>query len=337
MTVPYSKMKRKGYIIEQVADMENLRWSYIKAKRGKSAKQEVLTYSQNLQENLMSLRSSLLTDQVQVGNYHYFTIYDPKERLICAAPFAQRVLHHALMNICHEDFERFQTNDSYASRIGRGTYMALEQAIHNQNTYRYCLKLDVRKYFDSVDHSILLQQLQRIYKDPHLLLLFSQIIDSYSVSSNKGLPIGNLTSQYFANHYLAYADHYIREHLHACAYIRYMDDMLIWDNDRARLLKIGIALREYLALQLQLSLKVFTLAHTSQFITFLGYRIAKHEQRLSKRSADRFREKLKYLYTQYNNDQIDQTQLQHHLLPLLAFVNKVQSDTFRQQTMMIIQ
>ena len=313
--------------------MENLRLAYIKAKRGKSAKKEVLAYTQHLQENLMHLHWSLLNDQVQVGGYHYFTIYDPKERLICAAPFAQRVLHHALMNICHEDFERYQTNDSYASRIGRGTYKALAQAIHNQNTYRYCLKLDVRKYFDSIDHSILLQQLQRLYKDPHLLLLFFQIIDSYSVVPNKGLPIGNLTSQYFANHYLALADHYIREQLHACAYARYMDDMLIGDNDRERLLSLGKTLREYLATQLQLTLKVFLLAPTTQFTAFLGYRITQHHQRLSKRSANRFRERLKHLYYQYNNDQIDQAHLQQHLLPLLAFTDKVQSKNFRQQTM----
>jgi RNA-directed DNA polymerase len=153
---------------------------------------------------LPALQRQILSGNVQTGNYRYFTIYDPKQRLICEAPFRQRVLHHALMNICHPFFEKVQIFGSYASRQGKGTYAALERAWYFNKRHLWFLKLDFRKYFDSLDHEILKNQLHRLFKDSDLLQIFERIIDSYCVEQNKGVPIGNLTSQYFANHYLAH-------------------------------------------------------------------------------------------------------------------------------------
>ena len=142
-------MKRENNLIEQIADPDNLRLAFWKARKAKDGKMEVAEYRKNLDKNLLLLRDNLLTGNVDVGNYYYFTIYDPKERKICAAAFHERVLHHAIMNVCHANFEKFQVYSSFASRLGKGTYAAIEKAKAYQQQFKWFLKLDVRKYFDS--------------------------------------------------------------------------------------------------------------------------------------------------------------------------------------------
>ena len=203
-------MKRVGYLIPRMASLDNLYLAYYKAKKGKSAKPAVRDFGKNLDAHLCEILRQIERGEVQVGNYHYFTIYDPKERRICAAAFPERVLHHALMNVCHPHFELFQISDSYATRLEKGTFKAIDRAMQFQKQYAYYLKMDIRKYFDSIDHHILLRMLHRRFKDPILMSIFEQIIRSYQVSPGKGVPIGNLTSQYFANHYLALLDHFVK-------------------------------------------------------------------------------------------------------------------------------
>ena len=185
------------------------------------------------------MQKGLVAQTLQIGDYHYFKIHDPKERLICAASFSERVLHHAVMNVCDPFFNRYQIFDSYACRKSKGTYAALDRARHFNHHFKWYLKLDVRKYFDSIHHGRLKRLLVKQFKDKSLLDLFNGIIDSYHVSDACGIPIGNLTSQYFANHYLAVADHFIKEELRIKGYVRYMDDMVLWHNDKISLLKSG--------------------------------------------------------------------------------------------------
>lgn len=315
-------------MIGQIAEIANLELAFLKARRGKGGKREVIEFAYDLQENLYGLRQSILQGTAEVGGYNTFHVYDPKKRLICAAPFGQRVLHHAMMNICHEDFERFQTKDSFASRLGRGTYAALEVAYRNQRHYGFWLKMDVRKYFDSIDHRIAQNQISRLYKDRSLLELFEKIIDSYETHPGKGLPIGNLTSQYMANHYLAYADHFIKEKLRAKAYVRYMDDMMVWDDNRERLLEIGKAMRNFLEKELKLELKVFQHHPTTIPVTFLGYTLNKHQLRLSKRSADRYRRRARSLFDLYGLGIMDEEELSSHLVPMTAFIRKAPTRGF---------
>ncbi|MCB9272804.1 MAG: hypothetical protein H6564_02120 [Lewinellaceae bacterium] len=156
-------MKRQGYLIEPIAEMGNLELAFYKAQKGKAYRQEVAAYGKNLRLNLLRLQGEILSGEVTVGGYHYFTVYDPKKRQICAAPFAQRVLHHALMNVCHPCFEKKQIADSYASRIGKGAYAALEQAKAFNRRYNWFLKLDVRKYFDSLAHDVIRKQLYSLF------------------------------------------------------------------------------------------------------------------------------------------------------------------------------
>jgi len=322
-------MKRQGRLIERVAAWDNLCLAFYKAQRGKAAKPEVCEYRKGLQEFLKLLQRQLLTGDVDIGNYLYFTIYDPKERLICAAPFGQRVLHHALMNVCHPFFERVQIFDSYASRPGRGTYAALERANNFTRHYRWFLKLDVRKYFDSLDHSILKNQLRRLFKDNGLLNIVEKIIDSYCTSPEKGVPIGNLTSQYFANHYLAQLDHYVKEILKIRAYVRYMDDMVLWHDDHSVLLKAGRQLQSYLKNELDLILKPFCLNRNKHGLPFLGYLIYPARTRLSQRSRARFRNKLKAYERNIETELWSQQEYQQHVLPLIAFTEHANAKEFR--------
>jgi RNA-directed DNA polymerase len=322
-------MKRQGQLLQQIADLKNLYEAFYKAQKGKVSKHYVRAYNKQLQQNLQRLQQQLLSGTVETGGYNTFTIYDPKKRLICATPFSQRVLHHALMNVCHASFEKRQIATSFASRPGKGTYSALDKAREYHRHYRWFLKLDVRKYFESIDHAILKQQLRHMFKDQALLLIFEQIIDSYSIAADKSLPIGNLTSQYFANHYLSVADHYLKQVLCIPAYVRYMDDMVLWHHDKEALLEIGYRFQEYLARELRLQLKPFCLNESRKGFPFLGYLLFPDSVRLARRSKKRFIQK-SMLYDRYlQTGRWSQKEFANHSMPLVAFTEYANSREFR--------
>ncbi|MDD3723585.1 MAG: RNA-directed DNA polymerase [Lutibacter sp.] len=324
-------MKRENNLISLIADPDNLRLAFWKARKAKDVKMEVAEFRKSLDKNLLTLRNELLLGNVQVGQYHYFTIYDPKEREICAASFRERVLHHALMNVCHANFEKYQIFVSYASRKGKGTYAAINRAKNYQRKYNWFLKLDVCKYFDSIDHCILKQLLAKRFKDVVLLNVFYNIIDSYETSTDKSLPIGNLTSQYFANHYLAVADHYLKEKLQIPAYVRYMDDMVIWSNDKNMLLKIGNEFQLFIETELNLRLKPFCLNSTDKGLPFLGYILFPKTILLNNNSRKRFKNKLKQYNYKLNNDEWNQAEYQAHVLPLIAFTKHANTYNLRKK------
>ncbi len=322
-------MKRLGYQIEKVAELGNLQLAFWKAQRGKSGKKEVLAFRQNLDAALRPIQEELLTAQLKVGDYHYFRIYDPKERQICAASFRERVIHHALMNVCHPHFEQRQIYHSYATRLTKGTYKAVRQAKVNTKRFRWYLKMDMRKYFDSIDHILLKKQLFSMYKDERLLKCLYQIIDSYETGEGKGVPIGNLTSQYFANHYLSLADHYALKQLNAPAYVRYMDDVVIWHWDKELLKAIRTSFEAFLSEQLALSLKPPAINRTQYGLPFLGYLIYKDRILLACRSKKRYITKTTQYYKNLAHGQWSAADFQRHMLPLTAFVAHADSLGFR--------
>jgi len=323
-------MKRENNLIEKIAEPDNLRLAFWKARKTKEGKMEVAEYRKDLDKNLLSIREELLSGNLQVGNYHYFTIFDPKERLICAASFKERVLHHAIMNICHANFEKYQISGSYASRQGKGTYAALERAAAFQKKYKWFLKLDVCKYFDNIDHEVLKAMLLKRFKDQALLQVFFHIIDSYQSVAGKGLPIGNLTSQYFANHYLALADHHIKEKMQVPAYVRYMDDMVVWADDKNLLLRIGYEFKSFLESKLSLTLKPYCLNSTDKGLPFLGYVLFPVTILLNNRSCKRFKTKLKLYANKLNHEEWSQNEYQAYILPLISFVKH--ANTFNLRT-----
>lgn len=334
-------MRRAYNLIDDIADLDNLLSAFHSAAKGKILSKDVLDYRQHLSGNLRILRQQILSGKIDIGKYTYVRIHDPKERMICASAFGERVLHHAIMRVCHPVFERHLIYDTFATRIGKGVYKALERARQGMSRFAYVSKLDVRKYFDNIRHDVLLQQLSCLFKDKALLGILEQIISSYRVpieekgfdaETNRGIPIGNLTSQYFANHYLSETDHFIKERLRVPCYVRYMDDMLLMGDDKQILLANVQAVRKHLA-GIGLDLKPPVLCRTTQGIPFLGYRLYPHKILLNRRSKTRFRQKMaqygKWLESGIWNDKV----YQQHVLPLLAFTQHAYTRRLRKETL----
>ncbi|MGO8748259.1 MAG: reverse transcriptase domain-containing protein [Thermoguttaceae bacterium] len=263
-------MKRVGNLVERIADADNLRLAVWKAAKGKRAKSEVVRFRADLDARLRCLRQELLSGHVAWGPYRTFMVYDPKERLISAAPFRDRVAHHAIMNIVAPHFESYQIDESYACRPGKGLDAALARTLDFSRAGDWYLKLDVRKYFDSIDHDVLKMSLHRRFKDATLVELLEGIIDSHGSSLGRGLPIGNLTSQFFANHYLAMLDHRVKETLRCRRYVRYMDDFVAWDSEKDRLRRVRDDVAGFLHGSLRLELKPPCLNRCSRVCLRIG-------------------------------------------------------------------
>lgn len=325
-------MRRVGNLMSQIVDYDNIQLAFIKSCRGKQAKQEVMEFRNDYDKNISDIRKSLLSGDIHVGNYNYFKIYDPKERLICAASFRERVVHHAIMNVCHQYFERTLIYDTYATRIGKGVYKALDKAKCAASKYEYVAKLDYRKYFDSIDHAVLKEKLARLFKDRELLNLFYKIIDSYCVVEEKGVPIGNLTSQYFANYYLSSLDHKMKDDLRVPVYLRYMDDILMMDKDKTQLRNHVQIMQDYSRRDLKLQLKEPIYCNSLKGVQFLGYIVKPYCLLLNGRSKKRFREKINHYSDCFENNLIGEADYQQHLLPLLAFANYASNKSFQKAT-----
>ena len=328
-------MKRLGSLTERIAELDNLYLAFANACRGKQCKQEVREFRKNFDENISLLRREILMGNINVGRYHFFTIRDPKLRTICAVPFRERVLHHAIMNICHPYFDCSLIDDTYATRPGKGVYAALDRAVKAATKYKYMVKLDFRKYYDSIKHDILKEQLYRKFKDKRLLSMLCHIIDSYHDDTGIGLPIGNLTSQYMANTYLSGFDHWAKEQLKIPVYIRYMDDILLSVDDKIELKEKVRLLNNYASVRLHLKLKP-PIFHTSKTgVVFLGYIIHPRRYTLSGRSKRRFRTKLLMYEHNLAVERWTEQQYKEHILPLLSFVNHADSKNFRKSCISI--
>lgn len=316
-------MKRVGNLMERIAHPDNLREAYLRAARGKRTRTAVRAFAAELDNNLLAMSNELLSGIFKFGDYDTFTVYEPKRRVIHAASFRVRVAFHAMMRICHPVFDDYQIYDSYASRKGKGTYAALDRAVHFARRYGWYAKLDVVKYFDTLDHEVLKKQLHRLFKDKLLLHYFDWLIDDYQgAERGKGVPIGNLTSQYFANHYLSPADHYAKQVLLVPGLVRYMDDVLLFHNDRCALKAIVGNYMRYVQDELCLRHHPIVLNETQRGIPFLGYVVRGGGLRLNLRSKRRFTAKMRNLTHELENNLIGQEEYAMRAGCLLAFIDK---------------
>lgn len=322
-------MRRTGNLMPQICELDNFLSAYYKARKGKQGKSSVRIFAGNLFENISVLRSAFISGDFKFGKYHYFTIYDPKCRTIFAASLPERIIHHALTNVCKPYFERNLISDTYATRDGKGIYAALGKAVKAMRRYDYVAKLDVRKYFDSISYIHLMSRLERLFKDQELLDVFRSIVESYEVSSGKGIPIGNLTSQYFANQYLSGLDHYVKEGLHVPVYLRYMDDMLVFGHSREEVREFVTHIRNYVKMRLELDLKPVVLAPAVKGVSFWGYHISRHKILLNRRSKLSFKRKLRYYAGQFESGEFSEKEYQGHVLPLLAYAQKAYTVSLR--------
>lgn len=322
-------MKRIGNLIPQIADTDNLLLAFYKAIRGKRKNSEAICFQNSLEENIMELRKEILTGEVTVGKYEYFYIEDPKLRLICAASFRERVMHHAIMNVCHSYFERNLIETTYATRPEKGIYKAIERGKLAMKKYPYVAKFDFRKYFDSISHDLLKEKLMRMFKDKTLLHIMGVIIDSYSKTEGKGIPVGNLSSQYLANYYLSAMDHWVKEILGVPEYLRYMDDFLIFAHSRAELDDFVAKIREYAEVELHLTLKPVIIAQSMEGIDFLGYRLFANKIRLTQRSKKRFIRKSICYDGMLERMEWSERKYYEHITPLLSYAMKGYSKRLR--------
>lgn len=330
-------MKRANRLLVQILEPDNLRLAAWKAAKGKRYAQAVLAYHADLDSNLVQLGDQIRSAKVAVGNYRYFKVYEPKERQICASAFPEQVLHHALMNVCHARFEQAQIYDSYASRKGKGNYAALQRAQYFSHRHAWFLKLDVRKFFESIHHDVIRRQLSCLFREQGLLEIFDTILDSYEAHPSRGVPIGNLTSQYFANHYLCELDHFIKEKLYIKSYVRYMDDMVLWHEDKTTLKTALKEIKNYLADKLRCELKPSLLNHCERGLPFLGYRVFPHHLRLLQKSKIRFIRKMKDIESHYQNKTWSEETCSRHAWPLVAFTEHADAKVFRKNVLLYLE
>lgn len=266
-------MKRIGNIYSQICSFENLMLADVKARKGKGYQKAIMVHDMNREENIAYLREMLLTRTYKTSEYTIFKIYEPKEREVYRLPyFPDRITHHAILNILEPVFTSMFTTDTYSCIKKKGIHGAVrgvKKALKDEVATQYCLKLDIRKFYPTVDHVILKQLLRHKFKDNDLLWLLDEIIDSAY-----GLPIGNYLSQYFANFYLTYFDHWLKETKQVKYYFRYADDIVILGPDKAYLHELLSEINRYLNTELKLIVKdnyqVFPVA--ARGIDFVGYK-----------------------------------------------------------------
>ena len=297
-------MKRAKSLFNQIISYDNVRLAWLKARRHKTSKNVVKNFSKNVNKNLLIVQKNLKSKPAILSSYSQFTIYEPKERLISVVPFIDRVMHHAIMNVLEPVFEKQFIFHTYACRKGKGSHKAIKYAFSKAKNCEYFLKLDVKKYFENIDHNILKRKLSKIIKDKECLDLLFDIIDSFS--TEKGLPIGNLTSQFFANLYLSELDHFVLEKLKPSGYCRYMDDFILFSNSKEELLKMLSKIECFCHEKLLLNLKPFIFGKCKDGIGFLGYKISSKNVDLLQISKKRKKIKLKRINYELKNGFISQ-------------------------------
>lgn len=325
-------------LYEQIYDIDNLYRASKKAMRGKKSKPTVAKFWLYEDAQLAEIHQLLKNRAYQFGRYTEFTINDNTVmRKISAAPFRDRVVHHAIMNVIEPIFERSFIYDSYANRTGKGTLNALRRAKYYANKYEYVLKLDIKKYFPSIDHELLIEMLSKKIVCPETMHLLTSLIANSNRQEDaffyfdgdtlltpyqrrKGIPLGNLTSQFFGNWYLNQFDHYVKEQLRVKGYIRYVDDMTFFDNSKAFLEDLVLVIDEALA---QYRLKIHPhktlLQQSSDAFVFLGHKVYKTHFRLTSKALNRGRKNLQKVRYAYQYNKIDLQQAKNRIFGSIGF------------------
>ncbi|MFH0831862.1 MAG: reverse transcriptase domain-containing protein [archaeon] len=329
-------MKTYKNLFEKVCSLRNLHIAYCKAREGKRYGEEVLGFSYNLEENLLKLKEELETHTYKHGKYKEFYVRDPKMRLIKAAPFRDRVVHHALCNMIEPIFDCSFIHDSYACRKDKGTHKGVErlQRFIRSDKDNYALKCDIRKYFSSVDHQIMLELITKRIKDKEIIWLVNLILESsitYKESRACGIPIGNLTSQLFANIYLNELDYFAKHKLKVEHYIRYVDDFLFLHESKQSLHEIRKQVISFLeSLKLEIHTKKAVVFQSRHGIDFLGYRVFYSYRLLRKSGVKKFLKELKKLKIGYEKNLLPSQKIYESLNSWIAHASH--ADTYGLRT-----
>jgi RNA-directed DNA polymerase len=316
-------MKRHGDLWTELTSYSNLLRAARQAQKGKRFRENVLDFNYHLEFELEQLQLELLDQTYEPGEYHTFRIFDPKPRLISAAPYRDRVVHHALCNLIIPPIDRTFIHTSYANRLGYGSHRALQQFTAFARSSCYVLQCDIRKYFPCIDHEILKSQLHQKIKCTKTAWLIDLLIDSSNpqeevcdyfpgdqlftpLERRHGLPIGNLTSQFFANVYLNQFDHFVKEELKISKYLRYVDDFALFSDDHALLTSARVAIEEFLvSLRLKIHPIKSQLFATKVGASFLGFRVLPDRIRVRNDNLRRGRRRLRKQRRSYGEGSLE--------------------------------
>jgi len=313
--------KKYFQLYETICHPLNIWAAYRNAARGKRCQPAAAVFEYDLEKNLIELEEELKAETYLPGVYHNFLIHKPKRRLISAAPFRDRVVHHALMNVIEPLFERQFIFDSYANRRGKGTHAALDRCTFYLRRHQYVMHLDVCQFFPSIDHEILLSILSRKIGDEKTMNLIRKIVasgqgvqeeeyemryfpgdDLFASHRPRGLPIGNLTSQHWANVYLNELDQYAKRARKCHAYIRYVDDVLLFSDEKPCLHEWRREIIHYLQnLRLTIHESSAQPERTRDGIPFLGFIVFPDHRRLKRANGIAFQRRLKTMYSLYSS------------------------------------
>ncbi|MFN0105878.1 MAG: reverse transcriptase/maturase family protein [Bryobacteraceae bacterium] len=342
-------MKRAGNLWAALTGWPNLIAAAKNAAAGKRGRPDVAAYLLDLENEVARLRRRLLDGSYTPGTYRTFIVHEPKQRTISAAPFRDRVVHHALTQIIEPIFERRFSTRSFASRAGYGTHQALTLAIGASRQYPYVLQCDIAKYFPSIDHGILKDLLRRVIKCKPTLALADRIIDYSNAQEpvlryfpgdslftpherRRGLPLGNQTSQFFANVYLNSLDQFVMRELKPGEYARYVDDFILFGDSKEQLREWRVRIVEHLdGLRLSLHESKSRIHRTCDGMTFLGWRITPDGVWLKRHSVIRMRRRLRKMQAQWAMGEIEWDEIQQRVNSWIGHAQWGDTWRFREQ------
>lgn len=317
-------MKTYKNLYSQITNFDNIYHAWRKARKGKRYHASVIAFEHDIDNEMLRLRDELQSQTWQVGGYRSFTVHEPKRRKISAAPFRDRIVHHALINIIEPIYERKFIFDSYANRKGKGTHKALDRCTYYMRRYKYVLQCDIQQFFPAIDHQILKSILAKTIACQPTLALCEKIIDSgvgvlsaeydmryfpdddlFAVERGRGLPIGNLTSQFWANVYMNELDQYVKHTLRCKAYTRYVDDFLLFADDKETLHQWREQMITFLqSLRLTIHENRAQPKPVTHGIPFLGFTVYPTHCRLKRSRGIYYRRRLKMLYRRFKAGEI---------------------------------
>jgi RNA-directed DNA polymerase len=313
-------------LYRQLTGFPNLYSAFKKAFKRNKNNPGAADFFLNLEKNLFTLKDELLTRKYKPGKYHYFKIKDPKERIISDAPFRDKVVHHALVDIIEPRFEPVFIDNSFACRKGKGTHKAVLLAQYYMRFNRFYLKMDIEKYFETIDHLKLVDIFLGTVQDEDVLWLLRTILATSEQSSgvkDKSIPIGNLTSQFLANVYLNKLDHFAIKNLSIQCYIRYMDDIVIFHPDKERLKTVRDRLTQFVGKELLLKVKerATVIQRRENGLGFLGYRVFPGLTRVKNKNIKKLKRKVSIREKQYRDGIIGLEQLVASVQSILGYFN----------------
>lgn len=323
-------MKRSRVGLEEIADWNNLAAAFGRAAIGKRGRADVESYRSNLDDELSALRSGLLRGDYPVGHVRRFTIRDPKPRMIHAPCFRERVLHHAVIAKMGPVMDRALVEDVYACRIGKGVHVAVRRVQQHTRRWPWYAQIDIRQYFPNIDHGVLFNLVARKFSDHGLLAFVRRMLCAHEDGPGRGLPIGALTSQNFANLYLAGADRLALEQLKVGGYVRYMDDLIWFGQDRISVRQVLSHMCDFITDDLRLEVKSpVKVGRSRDGVSFCGYRVFPDRLLLSRRRKTRFASARKQAELQFLRGEITEAELQRKMDAALAITSNADARVWR--------